>query len=171
MEPVLRWFDLRGRPVQEVILNLPEEIPSPSDRIMIEEYYDRLLETAPLQMNERAGITYSRTEVQLQRDNITFPDHKAYWSGIYVDGAGYYWLRMSSSRLHGPRKNEPVGFRVLDPNGRYLGDTWTPPVIGALPGDGYLMALVLDERTGERIPTVFRVRSAIESLQYPTQSR
>jgi len=166
MEPVLRWYDLRGRPVQEVFLNLPEEIPSATDRRMIEESYDRLLETAPLRMDERAG-TYSRDEIQLQRDNISFPDHKAYWSSIFVDREGYYWLRLSSSQLSGPRENEPVGFRVLDPDGKYLGDTWTPPVIGAMPGDGYLMALVLDERTGERIPTVFRMRSAIEGLIYP----
>jgi hypothetical protein len=61
---------------------------------------------------------------------------------------------------------------VAAPDGEYLGDTTLPPMVlsdfaGIQIVGGHLLALVEDPESGERVPTVYRIRPAIDGLRYP----
>jgi hypothetical protein len=61
---------------------------------------------------------------------------------------------------------------VAAPDGEYLGDTTLPPMVltdfaGIQIIGGRLLALVEDPETAERVPTVYRIRPAIDGLRYP----
>jgi hypothetical protein len=94
-----------------------------------------------------------------------FPAHKGYWCGLYFDDEGKTWLQIPEA---GKRvfhdENHVYHYRVLSKQGEYLGDTSAPGSLMALGigsevnGDSY-MALVLDEDTYEKVPTIYHFRS------------
>jgi hypothetical protein len=55
-------------------------------------------------------------------------------------------------------------FRVLSPSGEYLGDT-TPPSAGTVVR-GHLLTIATDPETEESYPVVYRIRPAVEGLEY-----
>ena len=69
-----------------------------------------------------------------------------------------------------PCPNEVYRARVVSPEGRYAGDTQTPPVYAPIGFEGDLfLALVTNPETGERVPTVYRLRPTVPGLDFPGQ--
>jgi len=61
---------------------------------------------------------------------------------------------------------------VISPEGEYLGDTlWPvslePAGIGPEIVDDFLLTIVVDEETEERVPTIYRITSIAEDLKFP----
>jgi hypothetical protein len=107
------------------------------------------------------------------RDNLAFGEFVPYWTSVVVDESGYMWLRKHETAEQ-REESGIVPFRVLSPEGEYLGDTRCP--FSALDygylryasiAHGYLVALVLDADTRERIPTVFRLIPRNDDMAYP----
>jgi hypothetical protein len=162
-QPELRWFDRRGSLSRIDRIDLPRIPPSREDRQLMERYWDRRIEEA----EERA-----RASARTVRDNLTFGEYVPFWTTVTVDDAGYCWL----GQYEPTEKKEEAGgsaFRVLSPEGEYLGDTRWPFVAfadylvrGVTIANGYLLAIERNPETYEMIPTVYRISPAVAGLKY-----
>ena len=157
-EPKLYWYGIDGSLIRRIILDLPSEKPSSEERSV---YTDRL--------RQRGEDDPSWREIiQAQLKNLVFPDNKSYWTEVTVDDVGYIWLKVPES----PAVRETAGgylFRVLSPNGEYLGLTRLPPPVFRISWiiRGHLLAVVRDLETGEDIPTVWRLVPQVAGFRYP----
>ncbi len=102
------------------------------------------------------------------RDHARLAENKAFWDGLLIDAEGYLWLQIpyedGSLGPRPPREKQ----RLLSPRGEYLGVTeWPAAERVTWIGEGYLLSIVVEEDTGLEVPTVFRIRPAIEGLRYP----
>lgn len=157
-EPELKWYGIDGTLMQSVTLDLPRESPSSEER---SAYTDRL---------KRRGedIPGFRDIVQAQLQSLIFSDNKAFWTEVTVDDVGYIWLMVPES----PAVRETAEgylFRVLSPDGEYLGLTRLPPPVFRISWiiRGHLLVVVIDPETDEYVPTVWRLLPQAEGFKYP----
>ena len=155
-EPILFWYALDGTLIQKVLLDLP-------DPTLTEREKDAYLEALDRRIEELEG---RRKESQIAiRKGLIFPEAKAYWSITAVDDAGYVWLGIPES----PEERERAGggriYRLLSPEGEYLGIT-RAPARGLVMGRR-LLAVITDPETDEDIPTVWRLVPAVKGFIYP----
>jgi hypothetical protein len=160
----LRWFDRRGNPTRIDRIDLPRIPPSREDRQLMERYWDRRI----AEVEERA-----RASARTVRDNLAFGEYVPFWTTVTVDDAGYCWLGLYEPSM---RKEEAGGsaFRVISPEGEYVGDTRWPLVAmadylvrGVTIARGHLLAIERDSETYEMIPTVYRISSSVAGFRYP----
>jgi hypothetical protein len=157
-DPLIEWFDLDGDPIEGVRLNIPADPVSDSLLASIEARWDRAVERSP----EGFSKEFSRD----QRRNLQVAEFKAFWDQVLLDSHGYYWLRRPMRYWDAQRERILSEYRLLSPDGEYLGDVAWPVQYGRVQ-DGYLMGIYEDPESGERIPIVYRMRSAIEGFDYP----
>lgn len=127
-----------------------------ADRTWVRERLDEGVRQA----DEGASET-NREAARIRRDNPRFTDPKHWWSRPIVDDRGFLWLWLHNAR---DLPDEADRWVVVSPDGEYLGRTTTPG--WAQPHRGYLLTVLEDTTSGERIPTVYRIRPAVEGLTY-----
>lgn len=164
-EPVLKWYGLDGNLRREIRVNLPEQNVSEDEkRDLIAAYDQAIREAMEIDDENRRQIAVERAK--MWRDILIVPDRKAYWNWALVDDKGFIWLRKPFSHLR-DISNRSYSWYVLSPEGEYLGDTHQPPtLLGGAVINGFMCNVLLDTDTDEWIPTVFRVTSVIEGLEY-----
>jgi hypothetical protein len=166
--PIIEWFGLDGRPFERWEIDLPVVPVSDEDRALVHELLEEQVRNAP---TPEPGTERRRSIERLRvlADNALFADAKPYWGIPRVDTYGFMWLPSWSasneieSALAERDETQPF-FRVLSPTGEYLGDT-TPPAAGTVER-GYLLTSATDPETEERYPVVYRMRPAVEGLEY-----
>lgn len=153
MESVVDWYDLDGRLVERIRINLPQQ---PVTASMRSEYMARRNAMLTERENPRPS---------LPRESFAFSEFVGYWRSASVDDAGYIWLRdvLDHAAFEHPRG---YLYHVIDPEGRYLGTAYMPST-GWTIYQGCLLYIESDEETGERIPTVYRIVPAVPGLKYP----
>lgn len=167
-QPVIEWFDLAGVPRERWEIDLPAIPVTGADRASVQEILDEQVQRA---MNPSPEArTQSPERARLEADNALFADDKPFWGTPRADTFGYLWLPsrlpvggLVAERL-AERESERWSFRVLSPEGEYLGDT-TPPTVGLMER-GYLLATATDPETEESYPVVYRIRPAVDGLEY-----
>lgn len=95
---------------------------------------------------------------------MQFPEQKAYWNDVQVDDHGYIWLEIPESDEEKEAAGGGVSFRLLSPEGEYLGNT-RAPVTGTVMS-GRLLGFRRDPETDERTPVVWRLISQYSQLNY-----
>lgn len=159
VEPVLRWYDLDGTLTRQARIELPVETVSQAERDAQIARYDQRIE----ELEGRQRDNWIR-----MRDEIRFPETKAFWAYSIADDEGYLWLSKPMAEPVDYEVNFAVEFRVVSPEGEYLGDTQPPPLRGSSRiYRGRYLALVFDAESGEQIPTVFRLRPRHADFVYP----
>jgi hypothetical protein len=83
-----------------------------------------------------------------------------------IDDAGYLYLSLREYRA-GPSGPAPTTYRVLSPQGEYLGLTTHPAGSGAGIMGGRLLINGSDMETGYYAYSVYEIRSAIPGFAYP----
>jgi len=162
--PDLHWYDLNGNVTHVYRIGLPKIEPSVDDKNEIRRIIDGRIvrSTGPL-----------KDAHKLVKVNLAFGDFIPFWTSVTVDDAGYAWLELYEAV---EQRDEAGGsaFRVLSPDGEYLGDTRWPLVVLTTPVmqyaavvQGCLLTLEQDPDTNERVPTVYRILPAVEGLKYP----
>ncbi len=159
-EPVLRWYDLEGRLLRRIRLDVPRTPVTDEERRAIRAAVERRLEEAT---DDR-----SRKSIQ-QRAEQPVPDVKDYWSAVFVDAAGFLWAQepydywtfdLAANR-----------FRIFSPEGEYLGNQYVPDFEGDSGAfnfsRGHLMLRYLSADVGAPVVEVYRIRSAVPDLAYP----
>ncbi|MFC1545466.1 6-bladed beta-propeller [Gemmatimonadota bacterium] len=153
-QPVVNQYDCNGSLTRQLLLNLNVEAVSQSDRQRMKEY--RRAQLANEQMPVPGG--YEDRE-------LLFTEQKAYWRHVRIDDDGFIWL---TCLWDFETLDQGLGTKcyVIHPNGTWLGTCYLPNSNGRF-SKGYYLALMVDQETGERIPTVYQITSAVEGLSYP----
>ncbi len=156
VEPELSWFNTSGEVIERIVLDLEPEPVTAQEREQIrlraQEDYERSREQRP-------------DHAKAVLDALQIPEVKAFWEGVIVDDAGFYWLRVPE--LYSADQPWPGSlFLVLSPEGEYLGHTRRPIGYGTF-RNGRFMGIVSDEETGAAVPTIYRIVPAVEGLKYP----
>ena len=108
----------------------------------------------------------------------SIPSSKPFWTNVAVDDIGYYWLRTSEEINWVKNRNHSWTYRILSPEGEYLGDTVAPPVLSARYTaanhamavsirKGHFMVVVLNTETGDKELKVYRMKSIVNGFNYP----
>ena len=150
-------FSLEGIQTRQIRLNLPPERVREADKRSVMNEMGRA--------SEILGIGPSQQFLNAEKASITFPENKSYWETLYVDNDGYFWLELWEPTYKKLSAGGPA-FRVLSPQGEYLGDTRWPGNSGTI-SNGRLVAMVTDFDTGEGVPTIYQIVPVPVDLDYP----
>lgn len=171
VEPVLSWYNLAGMLLRQARFDIPVEI-SERERAAVVSAIDEAIAVADEDGDESKAMMWRK-----ERETLVFAERSAPWSIIKVDDAGYLWLfnRFGASGVAAERQHA-YKVRIASPEGEYLGDTTLPPmpsnaVVGARVAHGLLLVILEDPETEEAVPTVYRIREAIEGFRYPQGPR
>jgi hypothetical protein len=155
-EPVLRLYELEGRLLKEITLDLP---PRP----VTQREKNERLRILDERIEQSEGT--AKEEARVMRREIRFPEHKAFWTWVRCDDRGYLWLEVPESEEEKELQGGGYLYRVLDPEGEYLGTARTP--VRGIVRHGRLLGFVTDPETDERIPTVWRLVPQARGFRYP----
>ncbi len=156
-EPVLSWYDFSGNLQRNIRIELEPEAVSPEERSAIINEIEKQFNEAPSDIH--------RTLARLQRDYLQIPDRKAFWSNLLVDEAGFIWLQKPQDAL-GLQAEGGVPYRLISPDGEYLGDTAYPLAEGRV-SRGHFLGYRENPESGAVEAVVFRLIPAVRSLRYP----
>ncbi len=153
--PEIDWYDLTGRLVSRYRL---EMAPRPVTSELRSRYREKD------RAERKTEAEFEGVEPPAMPDP-TFPDHAAYWDRIIVDDAGYLWLHDGLDEVT-RNEGDPWKFHVIDPTGCYLGIADLPVRSGRII-NGFLLGIVTDPETDERVPTVWRLIPVADDFVYP----
>jgi hypothetical protein len=166
-EPLITWHSLDGVVQERIRIDVPVESVTDEEREAILARLDSAITEAEAQEDPRQrelGIERARSA----RKIVVLPEEKAFWSWVLYDDRGYYWLRHAVPNDSGNERNRSGRYRVLSPDGEYLGNAEFPPHFRSVNVvRGYFLTFVYQTDTGERIPTVYRMRSAVPGFSFP----
>ncbi|MFC1529101.1 6-bladed beta-propeller [Gemmatimonadota bacterium] len=169
IEPTISFYDLTGELKRTIVLEIPSEEITPEELSDLRAAYQVRVESA----ESSYGSSDGRTQwARFARNNFVYADPKAYWYGMYIDSNDYVWLQIPDIGGRVPHQNHQHSYRVLSPEGEYLGDTlWPvslqPAGIGPEIVDDLLLTIVVDEETEERVPTMYRIIPIARDLDFP----
>jgi hypothetical protein len=109
-----------------------------------------------------------RAMLETEKNALVWPAHRPFWRTFEVDDLGYIWIRAYETTQEQEEQGGWPLYRVLSPEGEYLGQVRVPPHGGAKGfSNGYLMLIRYIADSEERPPTVYRIRPAVSGLKYP----
>jgi hypothetical protein len=166
-EPLITWYSLDGSVQERIRIDMPVEMVTDEER----EAIIARLDSAITQVEDLENPRQREMAVQrarAARKIVVLPEEKAFWSYVMYDDRGYYWLRHAEPRDSGFDRNRPGDYRVLSPDGEYLGNTEVPPHYRTANFvRGHLLTFTFLADTGEWIPTIYRIRSAVPGFRFP----
>jgi len=176
-EPVITWHGLDGRPLRKARLDLPPEPVTQADRAAVEDLWDERIERE----RRSAGGDVIPDEFLLHlKQEVQYPETKAFWGRPIIDDAGWLWLPVSVADTglatigQAPIETRPR-FRIIDSRGEYIGMTDWPEEALTPRGTniirGHLLTMVWDEQADEMLPTVYRILPTAAGLTYPPDGR
>lgn len=194
-DPVLEWFDLDGTPLSRVRLDVrPAEITAADEEAFETGWLRALQEVAGeerarrrsrpqnrpprnrREMMEMMETISARGRLESMKRYMTLPRSRAFWDHLFVDGSGFIWLRVPDE-YHWGGGAVRHRYRILSPEGEFLGSTLTPPTMPtgnfqeqfrAVPlAHGHFMGITRDAPTGTWRLTVYRVTPAVPGLSWP----
>ena len=100
---------------------------------------------------------------RLLLENLVIPEKKGFVEDLFVDTAGLIWVQYPIERLS---DNEEIRrFRIIGPDGEYLGDTTVPAYRGQVM-QGKLLGWIPNPDTGGRDAVVFSIQSNMPGFMY-----
>ncbi len=156
-EPTIEFFDINGELYHRVEIDLPYlPVNSEDKRQYEDDFRARNLESGSME----------RSEIESHIRQIEYPVNKAFWTYMSVDETGYIWLQIPDYWEGSGNEEEGFTFRVINPEGEYLGVTRLPPGRGII-SQGHLLQTQIDSDTDERKIVVFSVLPAVRGLSFP----
>ncbi len=157
-QPELLIYSEEGVLIRRIRVTIEPQPVTASERKKVTDLLDQRIAAAE-------GPTVAM--LRAQRDAIRFAETKPAWTSMRVDDSGFYWLTIPETNQE---RNDAGGrkHRILTSDGRYLGDTrWPPSRTVARVSRGHLLVVESDAETGEPLPTVYSIRSAVAGFRYP----
>jgi len=163
-EPILKWYGINGELNRLIRLEIRPEPVTKEDRLGLTRMLDEQAET----VEEGSFLDEEgwRALAKEQKKYLKVADNKSFWRSVTVDDLGYYWLRYHPDYNAPAEERSNAPYRVLSPEGEYLGDTVWPETNGRV-SRGHFLTFHEDVETGLRAPVVYRIRPAVAGLEYP----
>jgi len=156
-QPVVQRYTIDGERDLEVSFLLEREAVTATEKAAVQRTYTDAIEDA----RDR-----SRGFAEAQREALIIADRKPLWTDVVVDDAGYLWLLQSESFNEIKAAGGSL-FRVVSPEGEYLGDSRGPNAVSNASISQGCICFLVEEESGEMIPVLYRIRSNVEGLVYP----
>ncbi len=154
--PILSFFNVEGLIQRQIRLDIPRPVVGDELRRRLQkEVSDKVREAV------RQGDQFNEDFFSAYK----IPKSMAFWDVVFQDSYGYIWLRYTRSYFVGT-DNYLNRYRVLTPEGEYLGDTTWPVSSGSL-CFGKILTFHSDSETGRKTPITYSIHSAIPGLEYP----
>ena len=162
IEPELRWYDSTGRLTRKVRVEL-EPVPLTSEDMT--KLRTRM--EGPLQSAREEGRTRTIDVYEAQLKALEMPDHRAVWRDMILSDEGYLWLWVVEHSVDRDALGGGYLFRVLSPEGEYLGDTRVPYGLRFTLSDDRLMTTWYPPESDEYQMLICRIMPAVPGLTYP----
>lgn len=150
----MEWYNLSGRLTRRIEIDIPRMQVSPEERRFLNER----LETDLVNASDDLEKLMAKTA----RDALKIPDDKDFWSTILVDEFDYIWAMIPTNQFG--IMGEIYHYRVLSPEGEYLGDTAWPDEAWDI-SRGHI--LVIQDYTNTMTPVLYRITSKVEGFRFP----
>ena len=160
-EGIIEKYGLDGELTYVMRLDIPKEPVTAEERQKAIQHEQDMIENTISEEIRRA-----REE---RLESITFPHEKDFWFEIAVDEFGYIWASKPPGSYDTPPWDR--SYRVITPEGEYLGDT-CPPEQPGISGNiyfsqGFLICSYIAQDSGAPVVEIFRILPAVEGLRYP----
>ena len=155
-EPWMEWYNLSGRLTRRIEIDIPRMPVSPEERRLLNERLETDLVNATDDLE--------KSMAKIARDALKIPDDKDHWSTILVDEFAYIWAMIPTNQFG--IMGEIYHYRVLSPEGEYLGDTAWPKESWAL-SRGHI--LVIEDYSDRMIPVIYRITSKVDGFRFPSR--
>ncbi|MFC1529145.1 6-bladed beta-propeller [Gemmatimonadota bacterium] len=154
-EPVIRVHDLDGVLNRVIRLDIEPESVTEEERAAFRHSINRLNDGA------------YKDDMRSRLPHVTYCNPKAWWDEIVVEENGFIWAGYPGYTHQTITRSGAVDYRyrIFSPEGEYLGDT-TLPYRGSI-SRGHLITLKRNDETEELYYFIFRIRPAVEGLEYP----
>ncbi|MFC1629211.1 6-bladed beta-propeller [Gemmatimonadota bacterium] len=155
--PVLDVYEANGTHRLHIDVVLQEELASDSEL----ENFRNYLRT------QMANNEFMKPMFEAQLADLPNAAVKAPWRDIEVDDAGFFWLKLPTTIL-GPSPMDSVStYRILSPQGEYLGMSTQP--FGTFPRISHGMLLVghVNPETDKQTLVAYAIRPIVRGLDYP----
>ncbi len=160
-EPEIEWYDLDGSLREVWRLDIPRDPVTAADRDRVRNEIQAVVDAYPEGRD--------RDRARREFDELEFPDDRDIWMGAHADDSGYIWVSEPRGSYLSPIHLQK--WRLLSPEGEYLGETFFPEINGSSvtgrPSRGRLIMTWEDEETGAPVVAVFGIRSAIRGFSFP----
>lgn len=157
-EPVLRLYDINGTLRLKIQVNLEPRMVTSEDRSKVMDRF-----------NQRAAEGNDRTKqlVQAQKESVVFPPTKPFWTNITIDGTGFFWLQVTENTVDRQAAGGGYLYRILSPEGEYLGDTRIPSTGRFTVNNGQMMINIYDREAETPQLIVYQIEPVAAGLKYP----
>jgi len=158
--PEVHYLDpYTGVPVRKVRLELPPAYPETQETERVSRGLQDLID-------ERESLARAMLQAQ-QKAVEEASGPRAPWTNLHIDEGGYLWLRLPDFEDWVPGGGA-VSYRIVSPEGEYLGITTVPPGSGfRKPAHGRLLVKQSDPETGGVSFRVYRIRPRADGFHYP----
>ena len=157
-KPELSLYATDGTLQRRIRIDLEPDPVTSDERARIMGRYDQRIADAEGSLRDMR---------KAQKDAAVIAEEKPCWTDVRIDDSGFFWLLISETQQE---RSENGGnlFRVLSPEGEYLGNSrWPTSLSHARLSHGHLLYVVGNEETGESVPTAFRIIPVVSGLKYP----
>lgn len=169
-DPSLHVHNVDGTLRLRIMLDLPRMPVTREDydrrRSLITQSIDRADSIGAQQGRNTSQIEAWKNELRQERSNLRAKEYKAFWTSAEIDDAFYLWLEVPESDLEREESGGGSMYRILSPEGEFLGLTRRPTGRSRV-CYGHLLALEMDAELGAYKFVVYRIRSAVDGLKYP----
>lgn len=157
-KPVLQLFEVNGRLRFNIRLDIEVRTFTAEDRSKV---IDRLNQDLV------EGSEHRKAIAKAQKESIVFPQTKPYWTNITIDGSGHIWLQVPEHSADRLAAGGGYLYRVISPEGEYLGDTRIPSIGRFIINRGRMLMNYFDCEAELPQLIVYQIEPAIEGFIYP----
>jgi len=155
--PQLDVYDMEGKLTRRISIDLEMSAPTSEDLKHLKAEYDKRIEEA----DDDVKYIYEST-----RKNLRMADVKAPWRRCEIDDYGYIWLLVMETNIQVEEAGGGLLYRIISPEGEYLGDTRPPRGFGVV-RYGKFLCTYMDPDTEMFELTAYKIIPAVEGLKYP----
>lgn len=159
-DPSLEVWNLDGLLNRKIKIDLPIIETTNEDYEVEIAYYREQLELY-------GDIPAARRNIEPRLNNVQLKRTRAHWRSIDIDDAFFIWLETPEHRLHQQEAGGGILYKVLSPEGEFLGQSRRPRGQPTRLFNGYLLSMDFDPEQGAARLLVYRIRPAVDGLKYP----